>query len=301
MTIASHGRVRATEQGQRNATAVSLVSDGTALGVLDGVQSGLALTKTSGMGWQLGLGRAVIAPASAANGPVVAAVTAPETGQFAPGDATRDRIDIIALQIDETATAANNLPPVKTIVLQGAYPTSGSPARPAVPAGCLELWAVPVKAGVSAGSGGWDAGQITDLRPDLYVPGSEIGRYENASAVTIPGSGTAVVGQVTVWIPAGRRIRVMADFSHYGAAGEVPQFDMKRGGISGAPFRAFTQRTIVGGEGQGVSFNGTFTSTVTGNQEITLTAAKVVGVSGGTVSATAQNPIVLSVNDIGPA
>lgn len=169
MTIVQMGRIQATEAGDRNATALMLPTDGTQLGVVEGVQAGMTLTKTSGMGWQLDLGRCVIAPATAANGPVVAAITVAETGSFAAGDATRDRIDIVALQIDETATTANGNPPVKSVVIQGAYPASGSPVAPAIPPGAIGLAQVKIAAGTSAGGGGWNTANLTDIRPNLML------------------------------------------------------------------------------------------------------------------------------------
>ena len=185
MTIIQSGRLTATEQGERNRNAVMLPGDGTQLGTVEGVQSGLALTKTSGMGWQLDLGRCIISSATAANGAVVAAVVVSEIGSFAAGDATRDRIDIVGLQIDETATIANGLPAVKTVVIQGAYPASGQPVTPAVPAGAIGLWSVRINAGTSAGSGGWNTGLLVDLRTMLgELPSQSVtlnGLYTNAS------------------------------------------------------------------------------------------------------------------------
>lgn len=167
MTIIQSGRLTATEQGERNRNAVMLTSDGTSLGVSQGVQSGLNLVKTSGMGWQLDLGRCMISSATAANGAVAAAVVTSEIGSFAAGDATRDRIDIVGLQIDETATIANGYPAVKTTVIQGAYPVSGQPVMPTIPAGTLGLWAARINAGTSAGSGGWNTALLTDIRTPL--------------------------------------------------------------------------------------------------------------------------------------
>jgi len=164
MTILVTGRLTLAETEHRNQTALFLPSDGTQLGVIQGVQAGLALTKTSGMGWQLDIGRAVISPATAANGPVVATVTVAETGTFADGDATRDRIDVVGLQIDETATVTNGNPRVKTVLIQGAYPVSGSPVTPVIPAGTIGCASAKIAAGTSAGGGGWNTANLVDLR-----------------------------------------------------------------------------------------------------------------------------------------
>jgi hypothetical protein len=191
MTIIVSGRLVEAEAEARNQTAVILPSDGTQLGVIQGVQGGLTLTKTSGMGWQLDIGRCVIAAATPANGPVVATVTVAETGVFAPGDATRNRIDIVTLLIDETATVANGNPRVKTNVIQGAYPVSGSPVAPAVPAGQIPLWSEQVNAGISAGSGGWDTSTLKDLRG---VALGKRGRIELTASNSIPNANTPLWG-----------------------------------------------------------------------------------------------------------
>ncbi len=165
MTIVQTGRLTATETGHRNQISANMVSDGSQLGVFQGVQNGLVLTKTSGMGWQLDLGRCSIAPATPANGGVIATVTVAETGTFANGDATRDRIDVVGLQIDETATIANGNPAVKSVIIQGAYPGAGQPVTPTVPAGTIGLWSVRINANTSAGSGGWNTANLVDIRP----------------------------------------------------------------------------------------------------------------------------------------
>lgn len=168
MTILTTGRLTLAETEHRNQTALFMPTDGTQLGVVGGVQSGLALTKTSGLGWSLDIGRAVIVPATAANGPVVATVTVAETGSFAAGDATRDRVDLLTLQIDEAATVANGNPRVKVVIIQGAYPVSGSPVEPVAPAGSVPLWAETIRAGTSAASG-WDTTLLKDRRPAFYA------------------------------------------------------------------------------------------------------------------------------------
>jgi hypothetical protein len=202
MTIITSGRLQVSETSDRQRAAFNLRSDGTQLGVTGGVQGGLGLTKTAGLGWSLDLGRAAIPAATAANGAVLATVTVAETGAWAAGDATRDRIDILTLMIDETATVANGNPPVKVNIIQGAYPASGGPVAPVVPAGQLPLWQEYIAAGTSAGTG-WDTTKLTDLRQTLIN-----GNPDGAFAMF---SGTQTVAMLTtqnyqtqvVTIPAG--------------------------------------------------------------------------------------------------
>jgi hypothetical protein len=197
MTIIVSGRLVESEAEARNQTAAALVNDGTQLGVIEGVQGGLTLSKTSGMGWQLDIGRAVIAPATAATGPVVATVTVAETGSFANGDATRDRIDVVTLQIDETATIANGNPRVHTAVVQGAYPASGPPVQPAIPAGAIGLAAVKISAGTSAAGGGWNTAQLTDIR-GVFL--GKLSRMEVTASNSIPNATSPLwgVGALTI-------------------------------------------------------------------------------------------------------
>jgi len=167
--------------------------DGTQLGVVQGVQSGLLLTKTSGMGWQVDLGRCSISPATPANGGVIATVTVAETGTFANGDATRDRIDVVGLQIDETATIANGNPAVKSVIIQGAYPVSGQPVTPTVPAGTIGLWSVRINANTSAGSGGWNTANLVDLRPNPRQHAEWTFSASGIPPTTVWGTGTVTL------------------------------------------------------------------------------------------------------------
>lgn len=137
------------------------------LNVFDGVHSGLALTKTTGMGFSIGPGRAAVNGVTAADGTYSVAVTAPETGAFAPGDATKDRIDLIVLQTYPNNPSATG---VKVEVVTGAIPTTGSPVAPATPAGALPLFQVTIGAGVSAGNGGWNTAKVSDVRRPIGVP-----------------------------------------------------------------------------------------------------------------------------------
>jgi hypothetical protein len=207
MTIITTGRLQVGETSDRQRAAVQVASDGTALGSVQGYLSGLVLTKTAGLSWSLSTGRAVIAAANAANGPVIATVTVAETGAWAAGDATRDRIDILTLSIDETATIANGNPPVKVNIIQGAYPAAGGPLAPAVPAGQLALWQEYIAAGTSVATG-WDTTKLTDLRQQLLGglapanPAVPFAMAAGTASITVASG--ANTGSVAITFPAGR-------------------------------------------------------------------------------------------------
>jgi hypothetical protein len=207
MTILTTGRLQVGETSDRQRAAVQVASDGTALGSVQGYIAGLTLTKTAGLSWSLSTGRAVIAAANAANGPVIATVTVAETGAWAPGDATRDRIDILTLLIDETATVGNGNPPVKVNIIQGAYPASGSPVAPTVPAGQLALWQEYIAAGTSV-STGWDTTKLTDLRQQLLgglAPANPAVPFAMAAGTaTISIASGANTGSIAITFPPGR-------------------------------------------------------------------------------------------------
>lgn len=171
MIITTGNPVSLTTAEHRNQTAALLPSSKVALAVRGGIQSGLGITKTSGMSFRIAAGRAVVPPASPSAGPYTVTVLDPETLTFAPGDVTRNRIDVVALKVDESATSDS---PSSIVILQGAYPVSGNPVQPAVPAGHLGLFAVPINAGMSAGSGGWTPATAVDLRRQLAGLGSSI-------------------------------------------------------------------------------------------------------------------------------
>jgi len=246
LTIVQTGRLTATETGHRNQISAAMPGDGTQLGVVQGGQSGLVLTKTSGMGWQLDLGRCEIAPATPANGAVVATVTVAETGTFANGDATRDRIDVVGLQIDETATIANGNPPVKSVIIQGAYPVSGQPVTPTIPAGTIGLWSVRINAGTSSGSGGWNTANLVDLRPWLGQM-TRAWRFDRSSG-TDANFTTAMTGLIQGTItnaPAGTYLITgqSALYSTGGAGGYI----YVKGGPVASPTVEKRRHTIVAG------------------------------------------------------
>lgn len=161
MTIISHGGAELTEAGMRNNTSLLLLPGLNPLEAVDGVHSGLGITKTSGMDFEIGIGRAAVNGASPTDGAYTAALVAPEPMAFTPGDATLNRIDLVVLQ-----TYPNSSTPVVLEVVEGAL-SAGAAVAPAVPAGALPLWEVPIPAGTSAGNGGWDAAQARDRRPSI--------------------------------------------------------------------------------------------------------------------------------------
>jgi hypothetical protein len=170
-TITTGNTVSLTDQEHRNQTAAILPPTLLPLAVRGGVHSGLNISKTSGMGFSISPGRAIVQPASPSAGPYVVTVTTAEALTFAPGDSTRNRIDVVAVKVDETVGTAN---PGDIVIIQGAYPASGVAQRPAIPAGHEALFHVPINAGMSAGNGGWTANTAVDLRRQLTTLGGII-------------------------------------------------------------------------------------------------------------------------------
>lgn len=154
----------------RNRNSMLLAKGSTPLSVIDGVHSGLNISKTTGMGFQIEPGRAAVNGATAADGTFTTALTAPELGAFEAGDATKDRFDLVVLQ-----TYPNNPSPTgtKVEVVKGAIATGAEPVVPATPAGALLLFQVRITAGMSAGNGGWDTTKVTDRRRKIGIPAFE--------------------------------------------------------------------------------------------------------------------------------
>lgn len=192
MTLITTGNtVSLTDQEHRNQTATLLPPATLPLEVRGGVHSGLNLTKTAGMGFSISPGRAVVVPDSPSAGPYVVTVTAAETLTFEPGDPTRNRIDVIAIKVDETAGTEN---PGTLVIIKGAYPTSGAAQRPAIPVAHEPLFAVPINANVSAGNGGWTVGTEIDLRRQLATLGGiiPVNSIEERNAIA-PYNGLSVM------------------------------------------------------------------------------------------------------------
>lgn len=160
-----------TSQEHRNQTAALLPSFKTALGVRGGVHSGLGIKKTSGMQFSIDPGRAVVEPSSPSAGPYVVTIDAQERLSFAPGDDYKGRIDLVCVKVDETPGLDH---PGSLVIIKGEYPATGNPVRPAIPKAHEALYAVPIPAGMTAGSGGWVAKNAVDLRRNLVANGAAI-------------------------------------------------------------------------------------------------------------------------------
>lgn len=163
--------VSLTAQEHRNQTAVLLPPFKTALGVRGGTHSGLAMAKTSGLGFTISSGRCVVEPASPSQGPYVVTSDSTATMAFDPGDASRSRIDLICVKVDEGAGVENA---GSLVIIKGTYPSSGAPVRPSIPAAHEALYSVEIPAGTSAGNGGWNTKNMTDLRRNLVALGTPI-------------------------------------------------------------------------------------------------------------------------------
>ncbi|WP_024816973.1 hypothetical protein [Arthrobacter sp. 31Y] len=166
MTIITTGAVTLAADAHRQQTALGLAPTGAGLAVRSGVHTGLTVSKTAGMGFQVALGRAVIAASTGEGGAYVATVTEAENGSFDVGDASRDRIDIVALKVDEASATPNA---VSVTVIKGAYPASGQPVPPVIPAAHIGLAQAKIIAGTSAGNGGWSPANLADIRPPIVL------------------------------------------------------------------------------------------------------------------------------------
>lgn len=160
-----------TPQQHRLAAQAGMAHTGALLSVT-GVVSGLLFAKTTGMTGSLGTGQAWIAGTSAADqGGYAVTVDPADSLTFADGDATRDRIDLVVLEVKDNTFDGSGLTLGRSRVVQGAYPVSGAPLVPATPASCVALWTQRVNHGTNAGSGGIDPSLLVDVR----VPTAAIG------------------------------------------------------------------------------------------------------------------------------
>lgn len=136
------------------------------LHVWDGVHSGLSITKTTGMGFTIGPGRAAINAPSLADGTITAVITADEPGVFEPNDTATDRYDLVILRAypdnpSETGVKVEVIKGVPGIV---GFPGSSVTGQTAVPAGAIYLYGVIIGAGMSAANSGWNPAKVTDRR-----------------------------------------------------------------------------------------------------------------------------------------
>lgn len=167
MTILTTGAYDFPAAADRNRTSMMLAKGSAPLAVIDGVHSGLNITKTTGMGFSIGPGRAAINGATAADGTFTATLTASEVNAFDAGDATKDRIDLVVLQ---TYPGNPSTTGAQLEVVKGDLPVSGAPVVKATPAGALALFQVTIPAGMSAGNGGWDTTKVVDVRRSIGIP-----------------------------------------------------------------------------------------------------------------------------------
>jgi hypothetical protein len=165
MTILTTGAYDLPAAADRQRNSMMLAAGAGTMGVIDGVHSGMKLSKTTGMGFSIGSGRAAVNGETDYDGTFSVAFTSSVTGSFADGDASKDRIDRIVIQTDQTKTSTDA---ASVVVVKGTAATS--PVAPATPDGALELFDVRILAGTNAGNGGWSTSKITDKRRKIGVP-----------------------------------------------------------------------------------------------------------------------------------
>jgi hypothetical protein len=164
------------------------VRSGILPGSTDGATAlaGFALQDAAGMSATVQPGRAVIqGMATQGAYPVTLSEATPLT--FADGDAQFDRVDLVCLRVHD-ASYADDETTAALEVIEGT--PDASAAAPPTPAAALPLYAVPVPAGTSAGTGGVDWTAVQDLRVSTVATGGILPVYGNAA---VPGS---YVGQL---------------------------------------------------------------------------------------------------------
>lgn len=165
MTIYTTGAYDLPAQADRNRNSLMLAAGTGSLGVIDGVHSGMTISKTTGMGFTIGAGRAAVNGTSASEGTFTVTFTSSVTGSFADGDASYDRYDLVTIKTYENNPSTSG---ADVVVVKGT--ASSSPTVPATPAGSLALYSVRIVAGTNAGSGGWSTSKMTDKRRKIGVP-----------------------------------------------------------------------------------------------------------------------------------
>lgn len=167
MTIYTTGAGTLPAVAERNRNSMMLQvgkRDTNPLFVFDGVHSGLYISKTTGMGFVIGAGRAAINGLTSADGTLTAVLTADEPGTFTENATAADRRDLVILRSYPGNPSETG---VKVEVVAGV---PGGTDWPATPAGAIPLYGVIIKAGMSAANGGWNRAWTTDLRQDIGVP-----------------------------------------------------------------------------------------------------------------------------------
>lgn len=182
--ITTGNRASLTVQEHRQQTA-ALMPATSGLQVSGGVQSGLDISKTFGMEFMLSAGRAVVPSEDPTQGPAVVTFTSEELARFDDGYPSLDRIDVVALKVDESDLTQT---PTRIVVIKGqpAANELAMPVRPALPAGHEALFAVPILAGTSDEAAGWDPGLAVDIRKHLHVSPSLAGSSGNSAWAPVP-------------------------------------------------------------------------------------------------------------------
>lgn len=134
--------------------------------VWDGVHSGMAITKTTGMGFTIGPGRAAINAVNPTDGTLTAVITADEVGAFEPNPTGADRYDLVVLKAYPANPSETG---VKLEVIAGV-PGTNPGYSSMLPAGAIALYGVVITAGMSAANGGWNPARITDRRRKVGIP-----------------------------------------------------------------------------------------------------------------------------------
>ena len=165
MTILVTGAYDLPAAADRNRNSIMLAASSGSMGVVDGVHTGMKLSKTTGMGFTIGAGRAAVNGENDSDGTFTVAFTNSVSGSFDDGHSSYDRYDRICIQTypDNPSTSAADV-----IVVKGS--ANASPIPPATPAGALKLYDVKILAGTNAGNGGWNTSLKTDRRQAIGVP-----------------------------------------------------------------------------------------------------------------------------------
>lgn len=214
---------------------------------------------------------------------------------IAAADPTNPRNDLIVARIRDTAYSGAN-DDAALVVVPGT--PAGSPVDPTTPANSLVLARVRVNALASS----IVAGNVTDLRafssawtaPCGTLPGGYVPRTTSQVSITTLTDLTGLTATVTVG--AGRRIRVSCGvLFQSNTANDIGQVEIHEG----------TQRLQVGattlpGVGQNYSISAAVILTPTaGSHTYKLQAQRVLGTSQMTLTAAADIPSYILVEDIG--
>ena len=167
MTILVTGAYDLPAAADRQRNSLMLAAGSGSMGTIDGVHSGMSLTKTTGMGFTIGAGRAIVNGETDADGSFTVAFTSSVSGSFANGDSSYDRIDRIVIQTypSNPSTSAADI-----VVVKGYADPDGNPSAPSTPDGALALFDVRILADTTAGTGGWATNKVTDRRRKIGVP-----------------------------------------------------------------------------------------------------------------------------------